>query len=47
MGTETLPEATLERPAQSARHTLSRFRNCAQSSFAVLQEEFKLEGSPS
>lgn len=46
MVTETLPEAALERLAQNARDTLSRCHNCAQTSFAVLQEEFKLEGGP-
>jgi C_GCAxxG_C_C family probable redox protein len=44
MDTETLPEATLERLAQSACDTLSRCHNCAQTSFLVLQEEFELEG---
>src|SRR4030066_1593080 len=46
MDSETLSEATLERLAKSARDTLTRCRNCAQSSFAVLQEEFSLEGGP-
>jgi C_GCAxxG_C_C family probable redox protein len=46
MDTETLSEAALERLAKSARDTLTRCRNCAQSSFAVLQEEFGLEGGP-
>lgn len=46
MSTETLPEATLDRLAQAARDTLSRSRNCAQTSFAVLQEEFNLDGGP-
>src|SRR4030067_3367544 len=46
MDSETLSEATLERLAKSARDTLTRCRNCAQSSFAVLQQEFDLEGGP-
>src|SRR4030065_1873908 len=46
MDSETLSESTLERLAKSARDTLTRCRNCAQSSFAVLQEEFSLEGGP-
>jgi len=46
MGTETLSEVALERLAKNARDTLTRCRNCAQSSFAVLQEEFDLEGGP-
>ena len=44
MATEGLSEADLERIAQAARDTLSRCRNCAQTSFAVLQDEFGLEG---
>ena len=44
MAHEALSEADLERLAQSARDTLSRCRNCAQTSFAVLQAEFNLEG---
>jgi len=46
MATQTLPQATLEALAGAARDTLSRCRNCAQTSFAVLQEEFNLEGGP-
>jgi len=34
------------RLAQKARDTLTRCGNCAQTSFAVLQEEFSLEGGP-
>src|SRR3972149_1940031 len=41
---ETLSQEDLERLAQSARETLTRCRNCAQTSFAVLKEEFGLEG---
>ncbi len=44
MGIEGLSEADLERIAQAARDTLSRCRNCAQTSFAVLQDEFGLDG---
>ena len=35
-----------DRLAQKARDTLKRCGNCAQTSFAVLQEEFSLEGGP-
>src|SRR4030042_6519488 len=35
-----------DRLAQNARDTLTRCGNCAQTSFAVLQEEFGLEGGP-
>ena len=35
-----------DRLAQKARDTLTRCGNCAQTSFAVLQEEFGLEGGP-
>lgn len=44
MATQALSESDLERLAQSARDTLARCRNCAQTSFAVLQEEFDLNG---
>jgi C_GCAxxG_C_C family probable redox protein len=43
---EELSEEDLQRLAQSARDTLSRCRNCAQTAFAVLQDEFELEGQP-
>ena len=43
---EALSESDLARLAQSARDTLSRCRNCAQTSFAVLQDEFNLDGAP-
>ena len=41
---ETLSQEDQERLAQSARDTLARCRNCAQASFAVLMDEFGLEG---
>lgn len=43
---ETLSDETLARLAQRARDTLSHCRNCAQTSFVVLQEEFDLHGQP-
>ena len=45
MASEGLSEADLERTAQAARDTLSRCRNCAQTSFVVLQDTFALEGN--
>lgn len=42
----SLTEETRGRLAQRARDTLSRCRNCAQTSFSVLQQEFNLEGGP-
>lgn len=44
MGTQTIPEADLEALALAARQTLTRCRNCAQTSFAVLQGAFGLDG---
>ncbi len=44
MVTEGLTQTDLERIAQEARDTLARCRNCAQTSFSVLQKEFGLEG---
>lgn len=44
MTTEALSEEDLQRLAQAARDALSRCRNCAQTSFAVLQDEFGLKG---
>jgi len=44
MANELLSEADHQRLAQSARDTLARCRNCAQTSFAVLQDEFDLDG---
>ena len=46
MTTQTLSQVTLDRLAQGARDTLSQCRNCAQTSFAVLEQEFNLEGGP-
>ena len=46
MDGETIPETSRASLAQRARETLSRCRNCAQTSFSVLQEEFDLEGGP-
>src|SRR5512137_629296 len=46
MSNESLSDATLDRLAQAARDTLSRCNNCAQTSFAVLHEEFHLDGGP-
>jgi len=46
MAGEALSETDLVRLAQAARDTLSRCRNCAQTSFALLQEEFNLDGDP-
>jgi C_GCAxxG_C_C family probable redox protein len=46
MASEELSEEDLQRLAQAARDTLARCRNCAQTSFAVLQDEFNLEGGP-
>jgi C_GCAxxG_C_C family probable redox protein len=46
MGAEPLAGSGPDRLAQSARDTLSRCRNCAQTSFLVLQEEFNLQGGP-
>lgn len=44
MATESSPEdKTLER-TQKAKDLLTRSGNCAQTSFAVLQEEFNLDG---
>jgi C_GCAxxG_C_C family probable redox protein len=44
MTSEALSEEDLQKLGQSARDTLSRCRNCAQTAFAVLQVEFDLEG---
>ena len=44
MSAEGLTEAELKRLAQAARETLARCGNCAQTAFAVLQEEFDLDG---
>lgn len=38
-------EESLNRIAQRVEETLDRSQNCAQTSFAVLQEEFDLEGA--
>ncbi len=45
MASEELSREDLQRLAQAARDTLVRCRNCAQTSFAVLQDEFGLDGS--
>jgi C_GCAxxG_C_C family probable redox protein len=44
MTDEALTEEHLQSLGQSARDTLSRCGNCAQTAFAVLQDEFGLEG---
>jgi C_GCAxxG_C_C family probable redox protein len=44
MTSEALSEADLETIGQAARDTLGRCRNCAQTSFSVLQKHFALEG---
>jgi C_GCAxxG_C_C family probable redox protein len=44
MRSETLSQQDLERLAQAARDTLARCRNCAQTSFVVLMDEFDLYG---
>jgi C_GCAxxG_C_C family probable redox protein len=36
----------LQRLADNGRGALSRYHNCAQASFSVLQDEFHLEGGP-
>ncbi len=46
MSSGTLSDETLSRLAQRARDTLPGCRNCAQTSFVVLQEEFDLHGGP-
>jgi C_GCAxxG_C_C family probable redox protein len=40
-----LPEHGTAELAQKARDTLARSGNCAQTSFAILQEEFQLDGA--
>jgi C_GCAxxG_C_C family probable redox protein len=44
MDPDTSPENRLDVLAQNARDTLALSGNCAQTSFAVLQQEFGLEG---
>lgn len=44
MGGQGLSETDLDRLAQATRETLTRCRNCAQTAFAVLQQEFDLDG---
>ncbi len=44
MSTKVSREEKMNALAQRARDTLARSGNCAQASFAVLQEEFDLEG---
>ena len=39
-------EDRLNKRTQKVTETLDRSKNCAQTSFAVLQEEFDLEGGP-
>jgi C_GCAxxG_C_C family probable redox protein len=46
MSTDSSPPPELDKLAKAARDTLSRCGNCAQTSFAVLQEAFDLEGGP-
>jgi C_GCAxxG_C_C family probable redox protein len=46
MFNETLSKETLSRLAQRARDILPHCRNCAQTSFVILQEEFDLRGEP-
>lgn len=44
MATDTSQEERLSALAQKARDTLAQSGNCAQTSFAVLQDEFDLDG---
>ncbi len=44
MAAKRFAQDDLDRIGQAARETLERCRNCAQTSFAVLNEEFGLEG---
>ncbi len=46
MSDEVLSEETNTRLALRVREVLSRCRNCAQTSFSVLDEEFGLDGGP-
>lgn len=46
MNTMLSREDRLNRLAQQVNNTLERSKNCAQTSFAILQEEFDLDGGP-
>jgi C_GCAxxG_C_C family probable redox protein len=46
MSTQTVYEEMSRRLSRNVTDTLKRSKNCAQTSFAVLEEEFELDGGP-